>query len=60
MLDYANSSGTVNVLTPPFGSQFRWKTYTTANYNFGPGSIALSTPSFGGAWLSRCPAASMS
>ncbi len=39
---YADSSGTVNVLTPPFGSQFRWKTFTTANYNFGPGSIALS------------------
>jgi iron complex outermembrane receptor protein len=42
VLDYANSSGTVNVLTPPFGSQFRWKTFTTASYNFGPGSIALS------------------
>ena len=42
VLDYANSSGTVNVLTPPFGSQFRWKTFTTASYDFGPGSIALS------------------
>jgi len=40
--DYANSSGTVNVLTPPFGSQFRWKTFTTASYNFGRGSLALS------------------
>jgi outer membrane receptor protein involved in Fe transport len=40
--DYADSSGTVNVLTPPFGSQFRWKTFTTASYNFGPGSIALT------------------
>ena len=36
------SSGTVNVLSPPFGSQFRWKTFTTASYNFGRGSIALS------------------
>ncbi|MGC1271351.1 MAG: TonB-dependent receptor [Croceibacterium sp.] len=42
VLHYANSSGTVNVLTPPFGSQFRWKTFTTASYDFGPGSIALS------------------
>jgi outer membrane receptor protein involved in Fe transport len=40
--DYADSSGTVNVLTPPFGSQFRWKTFTTASYNFGPGSIGLT------------------
>ncbi|MEO0061873.1 MAG: hypothetical protein RLZZ08_433 [Pseudomonadota bacterium] len=42
VLDYANSSGTVNVLTPPFGSQFRWKTFTTASYNFGPGSLSLT------------------
>lgn len=42
VLDYANSSGTVNVLTPPFGSQFRWKTFTTASYDFGPGSLSLS------------------
>ncbi|MGX7896408.1 TonB-dependent receptor domain-containing protein [Tsuneonella sp. HG222] len=42
VLDYADSSGTVNVLTPPFGSQFRWKSFTTASYNFGPGEIALS------------------
>ena len=42
VLDYADSSGTVNVLSPPFGSQFRWKTFTTASYNFGPGSISLN------------------
>lgn len=42
VLDYSNSSGALNVLTPPYGSQFRYKTFTTASYDFGPGSLSLT------------------
>ncbi|MBT2188339.1 TonB-dependent receptor domain-containing protein [Sphingobium nicotianae] len=43
--DYANSSSptsTTGLQNPPFGSQFRWKTFSTFGWDFGPGSLSLN------------------
>jgi iron complex outermembrane receptor protein len=41
VFDYAGSVG-ASPLTPPYGSQYRWKLFSTFSYDFGPASLSMS------------------
>ena len=40
VLHYANTVG-APITAPPYGAQFRWKTFTTVGYKVGPASVAV-------------------